>query len=235
VPERLVAPLSARSPAGPTRAPRRAELLGVLQQQGTATVAELASAAGLHANTVREHLRDLVAEGYVERSRGAPSGRGRPGMRYRAVVADAVSPRSDAPPDRAYVARTALTRALLDGYGHAAGDPGERARDHGRRAARSLPGPRTGSRDQLAALTDHLAELGFDPVVTDDASAVLLRSCPLLDLARERPDVVCGVHLGLAQGVLDRTPGPVRATAVEPFAAPGRCVLRLAGTCVPAS
>jgi len=81
---------------------------------------------------------------------------------------------------------------------------------------------------QLAALREHLTRLGFDPDVRADE--VRLRRCPVLDLAHERTDVVCGIHLGLARGVLARVGGPVTATGIEPFAGPGFCVLRLGPT-----
>lgn len=214
---------------GPVTAPRRAALLGVLRRRGPMAAAELALAVGLHVNTAREHLRVLVEEGYAERDRGAPDGRGRPRMRYRAVPEAAAGPATAPAPEPARSARDALVRALLDGYGVAGGDPAETARAYGRRAAAALEVPPGAADDQLGALTAHLAELGFDPLPAPEADAVVLRACPLLDLARERPDVVCALHLGLAQGVLDRTAGPVRATAVEPFAAPGRCLLHLRG------
>jgi predicted ArsR family transcriptional regulator len=209
-------------------APRRAALLGLLQRRGPMTAGELAVAVGLHVNTAREHLRVLVEEGYAERDRGTPDGRGRPRMRYRAVP-EPVAPAAVPAPERSGGVRDALVRALLDGYGVAGGDPAETARAHGRRAAAELPAPPGGPRDQLGALTAHLAGLGFDPVVTPGADAVVLRACPLLDLARERPDVVCALHLGLAQGVLARAAGPLRATAVRPFTSPGRCLLHLGG------
>ncbi|WP_147794948.1 metalloregulator ArsR/SmtB family transcription factor [Cellulomonas sp. Y8] len=78
---------------------------------------------------------------------------------------------------------------------------------------------------QLAALHEHFARLGFDPELR--GAEVRLRRCPVLDLAHERTDVVCGVHLGLARGVLARVGGPVRAAGIVPFAGPGYCVLRL--------
>lgn len=80
---------------------------------------------------------------------------------------------------------------------------------------------------QLAALREHFARLGFDPELR--GAEVRLRRCPVLDLAHERTEVVCGVHLGLARGVLARVAGPVQAAGIVPFAGPGYCVLRLAG------
>ncbi|VTR78446.1 helix-turn-helix transcriptional regulator [Cellulomonas hominis] len=231
------------APPEPLAAARRVQLLRALHRRGSSTVGELAVEVGLHENSTREHLRLLLDAGYVAREAGVPAGRGRPRMRYRAVRAlpsqdPAPVPQEAAARDAAAVAHGALARALLDGYGTAARDVAESARRHGFRAGAALPGgtPRAaapggaaGAAAQVADLTAHLERLGFDPELRPGASAYHLRRCPFLDLARERPDVVCQVHLGLAQALLARTGGPVRAEGIEPFAAPGVCVLRLAG------
>ena len=48
--------------------------------------------------------------------------------------------------------------------------------------------------------------MGFDPQVaptpTPPTPTVRLTRCPLLDAAEQYPDVVCGVHLGIAKGAL---------------------------------
>jgi predicted ArsR family transcriptional regulator len=220
---------------------RRAALLAVLRRDGPRTAGEVGAAVGLHPNTAREHLALLVREGYVVREAGLPAGRGRPRARYRALpvaAPDRAVPAGAVPggavpdgavPAGALVARDALTRALLGGFGVAGGDPAEAARAQGLQASAALPLPqgRAGAGRQLAVLGAHLAELGFDPDLAPDGTAVVLRRCPLLDLARERPDVVCGVHLGLAQGLLARVGGPVRATALRPFTTAATCALLL--------
>src|SRR5450759_2463587 len=47
-------------------------------------VRELADAVGLHPNTVRQHLDQLVEAGLVVRDAAPPIGRGRPPLRYAA-------------------------------------------------------------------------------------------------------------------------------------------------------
>jgi predicted ArsR family transcriptional regulator len=75
--------------------------------------------------------------------------------------------------------------------------------------------------------------LPADPVPADESPAGTgtrrfdLWRCPFLDLARARPEVVCAVHLGLAQGVLGRVGGPLRADRLVPFAGPRHCELHL--------
>jgi predicted ArsR family transcriptional regulator len=46
-------------------------------------------------------------------------------------------------------------------------------------------------------------------------------------VAEQHPDVVCAMHLGLLQGVLEQSRAPVTAANLQPFAEPGSCVARL--------
>ena len=64
---------------------RAAVLAAVEASAGPSTLAELSGTTGLHANTLREHLEALTADGFVRRERSAPAGRGRPAWRYLPV------------------------------------------------------------------------------------------------------------------------------------------------------
>jgi predicted ArsR family transcriptional regulator len=83
-------------------------------------------------------------------------------------------------------------------------------------------------RSQLAALTVHFEDLGFEPEPDDEKLELRLHRCPFRDLARERPEVVCSIHLGLARGVLAQQGGPLTAEWLEPTADAEGCVLHLA-------
>jgi predicted ArsR family transcriptional regulator len=83
---------------------------------------------------------------------------------------------------------------------------------------------------QLDALEGHLDRLGFDPARDDDRLRVDLWRCPFVELARQRPEVVCSVHLGLASGVLATAGGPVTAHRLRPFVGRSHCVLELRRT-----
>ena len=56
---------------------------------------------------------------------------------------------------------------------------------------------------------------------------VRLTSCPFLSLAEAHPDVVCGVHLGVIGGALGALGASGADTDLEPFAAPGACLVRV--------
>ena len=229
--------------------PSRTAILAVLRAEDAALAVErVAELVGLHVNTTREHLEVLVAAGLASRTPEARATRGRPRTLYAA--------RGPAGPDGEPWLRDQLSRVLLAGYGRPLAEPGAaaeraaeglaaelgavgagsgagaRAPDDGAGAGVDGDAAAEGDADadrarQVAALREHFGRLGFDPEIR--GSEVRLRRCPVLDLAHERTEVVCGVHLGLARGVLARVGGPVSATTIVPFAGPGYCVLRLAG------
>jgi predicted ArsR family transcriptional regulator len=58
-------------------------LLGLLKRRGPTTIVELEAAAGLARESVRDHLRSLVAAGLVERAGLRRAGPGRPAAVYR--------------------------------------------------------------------------------------------------------------------------------------------------------
>ena len=57
---------------------------------------------------------------------------------------------------------------------------------------------------------------------------VWLRRCPFREVAEHRRNVVCQLHLGLMQGVLDQLHAPVTAARIHPFAEPSLCIAELA-------
>lgn len=209
----------------------RVEIIHLLQGAGEPLViGDIAAAVGLHPNTAREHLDRLIDAGFVVSEPEVRTARGRPRLRYRAVERAAGATLDSR-------AREQLARMLVAGYGRALPSPAESARQAGERWATTLVGPpvdgssaaadEASGRAQLVALATHFEDLGFDPEVDEAEGLVHLRRCPFAELARERTEVVCSVHLGLAQGVLANVPGPVRATSLEPFVGPRHCVLHL--------
>ncbi|MCL3862771.1 metalloregulator ArsR/SmtB family transcription factor [Actinotalea sp. K2] len=202
----------------------RVAILHVLQERAEpARVDDIAAAVGLHINTAREHLDRLVATGFVEREPEVRTTRGRPRILYRAVDRAA-----GATLDRR--AREQLTHVLVAGYGKALASPAAAAEAAGEAWAAAMPSAGVSEPSalaQVAALETHFEDLGFEPEVDLTALEVHLRRCPIADLARERTEVVCSVHLGLARGVLARAEGPLTTDRLEPFVGPDHCVLYL--------
>ena len=59
---------------------------------------------------------------------------------------------------------------------------------------------------------------------------VTMARCPFADLARESPEVVCGIHRGLVEGVLAEAGSALGVERLDVFPRPGVCVLALAET-----
>ena len=57
----------------------------------------------------------------------------------------------------------------------------------------------------LDALMGQLAEMGFDPEVEGGPGGVTVgfTHCPFRDLAEANPDLVCGLHRGMVEGLVD--------------------------------
>lgn len=228
-------------------APSRVDLLHHLQRLGPTPISELATATNLHQNTVREHLARLIELDFVRREPEVRTTRGRPRMLYRATsAADALEdPRATERLERS-IAQAAFTRALVEGFVGAAADAKGRAETAGASVGRSLPtaevapgptatvttapGPAAPDADrELYALEAHLSSFGFDPELEADSLTFHLWRCPFLELAKERPQVVCSVHTGLAQGVLETAGGHLEVAELRPFVGPEHCTLTLRG------
>jgi len=200
------------------RSARRDELLRLLEaDEGDGlAITDLAPLAGLHPSTVRAHLELLVREGTVSHHPDPRRAPGRPRELYRATGA--------APDDRNYAL---LAQMLAAELATLAPDPRSAARSAGRRwAGRGVEAadPDGG----VASVIHMLRRTGFAPELSVDATAIELNHCPFRELATEHPDVVCGAHLGLIQGALERTGAPVTVTRLVPFVDPDRCVAHLA-------
>lgn len=203
--------------------PTRAALLEALQDQSEPTgVAALAAASGLHVNTVREHLEGLRRSGLVRRTPAPASGRGRPGWRYEATD------RSHDDPRPTYAG---LAAALATVIARTSPDPTADARlagaEWGRRIAASGATAARGPGAARRAVTEIFDEMGFAPDVDDDGREMRLTRCPLLEAAHQQPDIVCAVHLGIAQGALETHDAPTDDLELLPFVEPGACLLRL--------
>jgi len=211
--------------------PSRVALLHALQQAGRPlSLDEASQATGLRASTAREHLDRLVAGRFATKEPEVRTTRGRPHMLYEAVEREALA-------DADSWFRASLMTILLDGYGKRLSSRPEAAARAGQELVATWPPGRVEtSADadedpalrQLAELEAHLDDLRFAPEVAPDGSAIHLRHCPFLDIARANTDVVCSVHLGIARGVLARSDGPLRAERLDPFVGPEHCILHLA-------
>ena len=185
------------------------------------TASDVAQRVGLHPNTVRLHLDQLVSAGLVERTTEHRAGPGRPRLLFAARPAPTGTGSEDGESYRT------LAGILAGQLAQRSAAPEEAARA-GAAWARSLPQELRGSAPATAEratgqLVDLMDRLGFAPSSPATGEPIELHRCPFGEVAAQHPDVVCGVHLGLIESVLEDLDAPLRAARLEPFAAPGIC------------
>lgn len=193
---------------------------------GPLSAQELADAIGLHVNTVRLHLERLRDADLVEVEAIHRGTVGRPQHLY-SLAADAPGLGLDPP---AHVLLAGLLAALAERIGADADEAADTGYAWGVEA-----GARTRSKSCVTSLRQKLAELGFEPAVTpaDGSSEGGIRidflHCPFRELAEAYPELVCNLHRGLCEGVVDRVGGGT----VQEFSTlydPEPCHVTVAGT-----
>ncbi|HLR99833.1 MAG TPA: transcriptional regulator, partial [Mycolicibacillus parakoreensis] len=219
---------------------QRDRVLGLVREyNGAVDVTTLAQRTGLHVTTIRFHLDGLCSAGLVARTRINRQGVGRPRTGYVAVQG-----RMD---------YRSVVEVLAMELGDTVAERRQKAQRAGRRwAARILTetpeadGAAGDDKDRLesqtALATTVFERMGFAPDPDTSTTAadvpstgraarqrtIRLRGCPVRELALEYPEVSCGIHLGLLQGLADADPGsaPERCAAsslqveLEPFVTP---------------
>jgi predicted ArsR family transcriptional regulator len=172
---------------------------------------DLADRLGLHPNTVRLHLDRLREVGLVDVEALHRGTVGRPQHRYF-LAAGAPGLGFD-PPAHALLA--GLLAALAERVGADPDDAADTGHAWGVEA-----GKRTRTRSCLRALEAELLRLGFEPAVepgdgtAEGAARVEFLHCPFRELAEAYPELVCNLHRGLCEGVVDQVGGG----SVEEFA-----------------
>ena len=215
---------------------RVAVLQALRVSQTSLDVQAIAEQVGLHTNTVRSHLDQLIEAGLVESAVQERTTPGRPRLLFRAT---------STPGARAEGSYKVLAEVLARGIAEGDPAPGAVAAKAGRRWGQSLeqegaagaePVGAGAALDRLVALLD---EVGFAPQIGEPTSAVTdpaaegvatvieLHQCPFYDIAREHTDVVCAVHLGLIQGALDQMQAPTATVSLQPFVRPDLCLVHI--------
>ncbi len=202
---------------------RRRDVLAVLRDADTPmSIAAIAEQLDVHANTVRFHLDALLEQEQVRRVAGARDKPGRPPQLFAAVGGmDPSGPRH----------YRLLAEALAESVGAEAA-PGAAAIAAGRKMGARLAADRSDAADRtpVEKLVDLLDDLGFAPEPDQAGTEIALRHCPFLEIAREHPDVICPVHLGLMQGAMTAWGAPVTVDSLHPFVESDRCVAQLSGS-----
>lgn len=161
------------------------------------STAEIAEALDLHPNTVRPHLERMREVGLLDVDTDRQGLVGRPQHRY-SVSAEAPSLGLEPSSFR-------LLAQLVAGVAARAGLAPDEVAAVGRTHGASLGV--TG--DCVSVLEARLAELGFDPATATDGSAVTVAftRCPFRELADAYPEIVCHLHRGIVEGIVDHAGG----------------------------
>jgi predicted ArsR family transcriptional regulator len=193
--------------------PVRLRIVRHLADTGSATLSELADAAGVHLNTVRAHVAALEQADVLVGEQQAASGPGRPASEYRLVDGWGLSSTDFL--EMAGLLAAALVRNHPD-----------RAtlRETGADWGRWLVG-RPGHRDVAEQLPRALERLGFQATVEGDVIRVC--GCPCAVVSPDHPEVVCGLATGLVEGVLAASGSTLRVGEHDAHPEDRRCTLRL--------
>jgi predicted ArsR family transcriptional regulator len=161
------------------------------------STSDIADILDLHVNTVRPHLERMRDVGLLEVATDARGGVGRPQHLY-SLAPEAPSLGLEPSP------LPTLARALLTAA-HQAGLAPDEMIEAGREEGERVACAWAADTSALEALIVEQARLGFDPEVVDlDAGAVVgFANCPYRQMAEQHPDLVCSLHRGLVEGLVD--------------------------------
>jgi len=208
---------------------RRALYTYIIQQPEAVGREEAAQAVGISRVLAAFHLDKLMEEGLLEVEFRRISGRsgpgaGRPAKLYRPSGRQV----QVALPERRYDLAADLLAQAIEAPG---GDPAraldEVARQFGETLgteARRELGRRPSAGRLLETACEVLREQGFEPIRT--GTAIRLRNCPFDALAKDHTQLVCGMNLALAEGLLAGLEAEGIDVRLDPE--PGTCCVALA-------
>ncbi len=167
------------------------------------STSEVAEALGLHPNTVRPHLERMREVGLLDVEVDGRGSVGRPQHLY-SLSSDAPSLGLEPPTYPLVAGLLANVAASCQPDPEIVASVG---REHGRHvaAARSAPG----AGGCVGAVRAELAGLGFDPVEQTDGAVttIAFTHCPFLRLAEAFPELVCHLHRGMVEGMVEALGG----------------------------
>jgi predicted ArsR family transcriptional regulator len=208
---------------------RRALYTYILQQPKAVGREEAAQAVGISRELAAFHLDKLLEEGLLEVEYRRISGRsgpgaGRPAKLYRPSARQV----QVTLPERRYDLAADLLAQAIEAPG---GDPARAAEKVARRFGETLgvqARRHLGRRPSVSRLLDTACEVlrdqGFEPTKTE--GEIRLRNCPFDTLAKDHTELVCGMNLALAKGLLAGLEAEGIEVLLDPR--PGTCCVALA-------
>ena len=194
------------SPMTPRITSSHRAMLDALKRLGRSSVPQLAGEVGLNIETVRDHLKTLVADDLVRREGVVRRGRGRPEVVYAlSESAEALFPRREGE-----LLRELGTYLVQHGQEPLLRDFFTQYIDQRRTEALARVAPLAG-RERVEEVARIFAELGFMPVIETDGAAPRLRlcHCPIRDLVAATR-IPCRAEIGFLGELLGETLTRVR-------------------------
>lgn len=205
---------------------RRALYLFVARRGAPAGREEAAAAAGISVKLAAFHLDKLVEEGLLDAHYARLPGRSGPGAGRSSKLYEPAAGELDVSlPPRSYdLAGRILLEALATM--HAGEAPVDAARRAGYERGRAMSQARRPARRDAAGrgrAVEIFEELGFEPRGED--ADITLANCPFHSLARENPDLVCGMNEAFVSGLLAGLSTHDLRAVLAPQ--PGHCCVRI--------
>ena len=183
---------------------RYAIFRAIVDNEGPFDIAGLTARFGLNHNAIRQHVHKLCDAGLLIEEVGPPSGPGRPRLQYRPSLAVNGDWGIPSPHEGLSVM---LVRALASGR-----SPREVGVEAGRGMATQLPE----TADPIDRIEMNAVRHGFEPRRVERHSSVdlVLCRCPYQAPATAAPDIVCQLHLGIAEGLAQASGDSVSVTGL---------------------
>lgn len=178
--------------------PKQSEVLSILQTfpQG-ARAAEIAQKLGMHVNTARGHLDELINAGAVRVVTAPAQGRGRPSLIFQVRVPDNRSVAEEYVTLISVLIKALADKEQLNNYAS------EQARELGREWAKTAANSH--GAEALGSLYRMMRDMGFDPVTSAEQfgqeghTDVELHACPFVTTGVEPSPFICAIHDGFLE------------------------------------
>jgi predicted ArsR family transcriptional regulator len=211
---------------------RRSLYLFVRKQARPVTRDEAAAEVGTSVKLAAFHLDKLEKAGLLSAHYARKPGRSGPGAGRSSkfyVISDLEIDVSI--PERSYdfvgeilVAAIAAEKEGMKSRDAALAIADRRGREIGDEIRRELRLRRPGRERALGIAEERLGELGYEPYRSDEKT-VSLANCPFHRLARQAPELVCGINQAFIDGLIRGLGNDSVEASLEPT--PGQCCVKL--------
>lgn len=209
--------------------PKQREVLKALQSYPEgAKAADVATKLGMHVNTVRGHLDELVLRKAVRVVTAPAKGRGRPSLIFQVRIPDNKSIAEE------YVSLIGIMAEILADKDELEDWESEKAHTIGRNWAKSMraQGADLSTPEEARnILFRKLRDMGFDPVTRkDDESTITkvdLNACPFVASGVRPSPFLCAIHDGFLSHLTDNESSGKLSLTLHPMMGNGACHVTL--------